>query len=56
MFAVRLPQSDPHLFAGIDHASADPRLVGQDVCFHMEPGVWADELFVSFACSFHDAV
>lgn len=41
MFTVRISQSDPHLFAGIDHALADPRIAGRDVYFHVEPGTYA---------------
>lgn len=41
MFTVRISQSDPRLFAGIDHALADPRIAGRDVYFHVEPGTYA---------------
>ncbi|MBE2997866.1 hypothetical protein IDM40_03945 [Nocardiopsis sp. HNM0947] len=40
MFTVRISQSDPRLFSGIDHALADPRITGQDVYFHVEPGTY----------------
>lgn len=40
MFTVRISQSDPRLFSGIDHALADPRIAGQDVYFHVEPGTY----------------